>query len=766
MEKLKKIWSQYGGEKCVLLVGAGVSYSQPSNFPTGSAFMSTVLKKCAVDDSTKILLDDLCDNKRSDGNWLRFEGLLEVLARFVDKELGVLKMYAGNQKGDNQFDGGIPNDNHGFLASLIRAGHYVVTTNFDVLIEKAMNPSNKGFVTEDQWEKFTAGANPGSLLKIHGSLLRFENGGWVWNDGEHPAAPVVTLRRVSRTRQSIVRRNKFGELLGDFPLLVVGYSASDDFDVSRWLLEIKSNQPVLWIQHTQTSKPDHCQYLSGADVALGMAGVSPGLLEIAQHWQRDNGSTYGRKLDLLHVFKCSTPEALAAFSATLGQQGSSPNFSKESHKEEPSGSLDSFLKTWAAKHVPNKWSQSLVSGALLAHCFHFPAARELLEKSLEEAKDDYQKTQSLVLLSETESELPLPEDKAVALQHAAQAFDTSPGQREARLARANALLYCSRLLKNLSFLQREELKKEAESIWKAIWDNSKASPFERSRAAAELYRMDRHFGGRNAPEIDKIRQQDLAVEALIIHETARRDKWQQARSVTDIRTAIQDMTAAVDLRERLGELRGLCASTNVLGNMYQRLWEWITWEVGSNPGEAEQEIKRALYWHERSVEIAERYGFRWDRGQAEVALSVLCLRWENDSVKAWSRLLEAECERETNGSADNIKLDLQRAILVTFRRGTVTEGVRVARDLFAHIVNDYGQKEDTRQDRGIGAAQVNMSICDWVLGNSFVLPWPDVFKGSTYWRKRIMKTQAKLDEHREKGMPEPDLHRIFLDPLP
>ena len=59
----------------------------------------------------------------------RFEALVEIFRDNLDEDLKIIEFYSQCTQ---------PNIQHFFLADMITKGHFVLTTNFDVLIEHAL----------------------------------------------------------------------------------------------------------------------------------------------------------------------------------------------------------------------------------------------------------------------------------------------------------------------------------------------------------------------------------------------------------------------------------------------------------------------------------------------------------------------------------------------------------------------------------------------------------------------------------------------------
>ncbi|MHA1193022.1 MAG: hypothetical protein ACTSP9_12095 [Promethearchaeota archaeon] len=136
--------------KLTFLVGAGCSIDAPSCLPAGPAMMNAIIDyTCAESEIDKI--KELKD--------LRFEQLVEILRDNLDPGLKIIDYYGQCNK---------PNLQHFFLADMIKKGHFVMTTNFDFLIERALQQSGIPksaiipVITKHDFEEFS---NPSELFK-------------------------------------------------------------------------------------------------------------------------------------------------------------------------------------------------------------------------------------------------------------------------------------------------------------------------------------------------------------------------------------------------------------------------------------------------------------------------------------------------------------------------------------------------------------------------------------------------------------------------
>ncbi|MFX1365919.1 MAG: tetratricopeptide repeat protein [Promethearchaeota archaeon] len=230
-------------EKLTFLVGAGCSVDPPSNLPAGRKMIEAIINyTCADSEKQKILELDK----------LRFEQLVEIVRDVLDPELKIIDYYG-------QCD--TPNLQHFFLANMIKKGHFVITTNFDFLIEYALLQSNVPkddiipVITKKDFEEFD---NPiklyekgkKTLYKIHGST---EN---IIRDEETRDSLIATIQAFGSGKEGEsvfqvepFKRSLFDNISNNCTLVVMGYSGSDDFDVVPTLMVLKNLKNIVWINY-------------------------------------------------------------------------------------------------------------------------------------------------------------------------------------------------------------------------------------------------------------------------------------------------------------------------------------------------------------------------------------------------------------------------------------------------------------------------------------------------------------------------------------
>lgn len=229
------------------LVGAGISIPSPSNLMSGTAFMERIIRMIAADEESKNILLYLSNseryNKQNTGDFLRFEGLMQILQDSVDPNLNIL---------DCLGDCNVPNMYHYVLAFLISQGHSVLTTNFDTLIELAcqkLGVDYYAFITDNDFKKYFHDKHPYPLFKLHGSLKKIEGKEWV--DSKYSIK--ATLNSVGRSGEQMQfepgKKHVLNLILQNLDLVVIGYSGYDDFDIGPMLSTIRSDKKIIWINY-------------------------------------------------------------------------------------------------------------------------------------------------------------------------------------------------------------------------------------------------------------------------------------------------------------------------------------------------------------------------------------------------------------------------------------------------------------------------------------------------------------------------------------
>ena len=230
-------------EPLTFLVGAGCSIDAPSCLPAGRSMMDAIIEHVSN-------RDDI--NKLKNLEELRFESLVEIARDNLDPELKIIDYYLQCDK---------PNLQHFFLAQMIKAGNFVMTTNFDLLIEYSMlnlgTPIEKIkiAISKADFENFEDPKNLYDngfhvLYKIHGSSKNL-----VTNESTKESL-IATIQAFGSNKEGMsvfqvepFKRALFENISKNRTLVIMGYSGSDDFDVVPTLKVLPEMKSVIWVDH-------------------------------------------------------------------------------------------------------------------------------------------------------------------------------------------------------------------------------------------------------------------------------------------------------------------------------------------------------------------------------------------------------------------------------------------------------------------------------------------------------------------------------------
>ncbi len=229
------------------LVGAGISMDPPSNMPSAKQIVRGLLELFAPSKEINNLLSL---------KMLRFELVVEKIRNEFDGDLRFLDYLEYVTE---------PNLIHLFLANTITRGNYVVTTNFDYMIERALL-----LVLDKQWHKeiipiitredFIFYQEPENLIKsgkyplykIHGSKYNIITG---TNTQDSLITTISALGKGREEGETFAiepfKKATVYNLMNDRTLVVMGYSGSDDFDIGPTLRELPFLNRIIWIERYQ-----------------------------------------------------------------------------------------------------------------------------------------------------------------------------------------------------------------------------------------------------------------------------------------------------------------------------------------------------------------------------------------------------------------------------------------------------------------------------------------------------------------------------------
>ena len=235
--------------KLVFLVGAGCSKEPPTCLPTGYEMMKEIIKlSCLENEISRI-------NLAVTQNDIRFETLIDIFQKSVDKKLKIIDFYTQNT---------FPNKIHRFLSQMIIQGSIVLTTNFDTLIEQSLTkdiPDNEKIIPVITKDDYLTYSNPKQLFeqkklpiyKLHGSSVNFVTG------EETKDSLIATLEALSQNKDMLnligvesFKSKLFENIPSDSILIVMGYSGSDDYDIVPTLKSIDNFSKIIWINHVSS----------------------------------------------------------------------------------------------------------------------------------------------------------------------------------------------------------------------------------------------------------------------------------------------------------------------------------------------------------------------------------------------------------------------------------------------------------------------------------------------------------------------------------
>ncbi|KKK45768.1 hypothetical protein LCGC14_0646980 [marine sediment metagenome] len=228
------------------LVGAGISMDAPTNMPSALQIVRALLELSAPLEE----IEKLLSLKK-----LRFELVVEKFQIELDEELRFLDYLELISK---------PNIIHLFLGNIITRGNYVVTTNFDYMIEHALinildKKWHQDIIPVITKEDFIFYQDPQKLknsgkyvfYKIHGSKRNIITG------NETKQSLITTISSLGKEREEgeIFALEPFKKLaiynlMKKRTLVVMGYSGNDDFDIGPTLKELPYLKKLIWIEHS------------------------------------------------------------------------------------------------------------------------------------------------------------------------------------------------------------------------------------------------------------------------------------------------------------------------------------------------------------------------------------------------------------------------------------------------------------------------------------------------------------------------------------
>lgn len=206
------------------LFGAGASMPAPTRIPTVFTFYDRLMQIADIRTEIKNVLWEKIRTIRPQP---RFEVFVHQFQE-IDVSLQFAEIF--NVKSFNSI--------HSFISRAINGGAIGITTNFDECVE--LSGLGDGLVVAYNGEDLPTSQKCSALYKPHGTISL---------NKQHL---VVTDEALSRTNNGFELlpnwRNTLLDAIGGKTLIVIGYSGSDDFDITP-ILEVSNPQCIVWIRH-------------------------------------------------------------------------------------------------------------------------------------------------------------------------------------------------------------------------------------------------------------------------------------------------------------------------------------------------------------------------------------------------------------------------------------------------------------------------------------------------------------------------------------
>ena len=213
------------------LCGAGISYTPPTCLPTVRTFVNGIVRHCVNDAQSR---EHIVTTISAQQFGRRFEVLVDEMTQLKNSvELRIGELFTSDT----------PNLIHHYLAERCQVGSTILTTNFDNCVELAgtVDAARIIFNGSD-----LIGTEPltSVIVKPHGSIP--------FTPLEEATELVATVSALARTARGFEQYPKWQEyllnLLRRKTIVVMGYSGSDDFDISPILMEA-SPKEIVWIDY-------------------------------------------------------------------------------------------------------------------------------------------------------------------------------------------------------------------------------------------------------------------------------------------------------------------------------------------------------------------------------------------------------------------------------------------------------------------------------------------------------------------------------------
>lgn len=233
-----------------LLLGSGISTA--ASIPTGWAIVTDLVRRAAAADNPGEAVPaagtfdpEAWWAEHGDAAELGYSSLLNSLASTPAGRDSILKTYFEASEDDRQEGLKLPTAAHEAIADLVARSsvHVILTTNFDRLIERALEQRGIQPQVIHRSEQI-AGMTPlahsaVTIIKLHGDYADLDKRNTVDELATYPPEQDALLRRV----------------LDEYGLIISGWSGEWDIALVRSMEETKSRRyPMFWASYRQPSE--------------------------------------------------------------------------------------------------------------------------------------------------------------------------------------------------------------------------------------------------------------------------------------------------------------------------------------------------------------------------------------------------------------------------------------------------------------------------------------------------------------------------------
>lgn len=246
LNEVDEIRNIIDNQKIVFLVGAGISFESPS-------FLTTLPQEECLKVLNEIEPEKIEFLKKR----IRPEIFFQILYNNIGNRALTTLQIINPEYLNSEEDIVNPNFIHFFLATMLNKGHFVLTTNFENLIEIAFQQLYKDkklrvIIFSDEFEEIYKEINKieeGKLIKIHGSFIT--------PDGLNSSQSITALLEQVQREIPEFKIKLFKWLVQSYNFIVMGYSGRDDYDLYNMFLETQSDRKIWWIRHSKDQLLDN-----------------------------------------------------------------------------------------------------------------------------------------------------------------------------------------------------------------------------------------------------------------------------------------------------------------------------------------------------------------------------------------------------------------------------------------------------------------------------------------------------------------------------